>query len=91
MWGATVTVLFSGTVSFNIDPTQASTDSEIWAALDKVHLGEKVRSLEGGLEATVSEYGDMFSTGQRQLVCVRIRISPVSIAWFDWLCCMGIS
>eukprot|EP01044_Picomonas_judraskeda_P034737 COSAG03_NODE_14539_length_460_cov_1.227147_1_plen_53_part_10 len=53
-------MLFSGTVSFNIDPTQASTDSEIWAALDKVHLGDKVRSLEGGLEATVSEYGDMF-------------------------------
>ena len=65
-------VLFSGTVSFNIDPTEASTDNEIWEALDKVHLGDKVRSLEGGLQATVSEYGDMFSTGQRQLVCVRI-------------------
>jgi ATP-binding cassette subfamily C (CFTR/MRP) protein 1 len=63
-------VLFSGTVSFNIDPTQNSTDNEIWEALDKVHLGDKVRSLDGGLGATVSEYGDMFSTGQRQLVCV---------------------
>lgn len=32
-------VLFSGTVSFNIDPTENSTDNEIWEALDKVHLG----------------------------------------------------
>lgn len=67
------TVLFSGTVSFNIDPTETSSDNEIWEALDKVHLGDKIRSLEGGLGATVSEYGDMFSTGQRQLVCVRMR------------------
>ena len=71
-------MLFSGTVSFNIDPTQASSNSEIWEALDKVHLGDKVRSLDGGLQATVSEYGDMFSTGQRQLVCVRVQNSPLA-------------
>jgi energy-coupling factor transporter ATP-binding protein EcfA2 len=38
--------------------------------LERVHLDGKIRSLDGGLDASVSEYGDSFSVGQRQLVCM---------------------
>ena len=38
--------------------------------LERVHLDAKIRSLEGGLEASVAEFGDSFSVGQRQLICM---------------------
>ncbi|KAI8006981.1 ABC transporter C family member 7 [Camellia lanceoleosa] len=39
-------------------------------ALDKCQLGEEVRKKEGKLDSTVTENGENWSMGQRQLVCL---------------------
>uniref|UniRef100_A0A8C6WNJ7 ATP-binding cassette sub-family C member 5 n=1 Tax=Neogobius melanostomus TaxID=47308 RepID=A0A8C6WNJ7_9GOBI len=54
-------VLFIGTVRSNLDPWDQYSDSEIWEALEKTHIREMVE---------VTENGDNFSVGERQLLCV---------------------
>ncbi|KAI0629229.1 metal resistance protein YCF1 [Trametes polyzona] len=61
--------LFEGTIRENIDPTGASSDAEIWVALEQTHLKSFVETLPGGLDATVREGGSSLSAGQRQLLC----------------------
>ncbi|TYJ52875.1 hypothetical protein B9479_006510 [Cryptococcus floricola] len=62
--------LFEGTLRNNIDPTSASSDAEIWHALEQAHLKDHVsKSMGGTLDAEISEGGSNLSAGQRQLVC----------------------
>ncbi|KAI0352362.1 metal resistance protein YCF1 [Trametes cingulata] len=61
--------LFEGTIRENIDPTGASSDAEIWVALEQTRLKSFVETLPGGLDATVREGGSSLSAGQRQLLC----------------------
>ncbi|KAL1943159.1 hypothetical protein VTO73DRAFT_4830 [Trametes versicolor] len=61
--------LFEGTIRDNIDPTGASSDAEIWVALEQTHLKSFVETLQGGLDAMVREGGSSLSSGQRQLLC----------------------
>lgn len=56
--------LFSGTMRYNLDVTSAHSDEDIWAALGRVQMKEKVEAA-GGLEAVVSEGGDNFSVSAR--------------------------
>lgn len=59
-------ILFHGTIRSNLDPYEKHTDAEIWQALKQAHLGQAVDSLSD----IVSENGNNFSVGQRQLVCM---------------------
>jgi ABC-type multidrug transport system fused ATPase/permease subunit len=38
--------------------------------LENVHLAELLRNLPGQLDYRVAEYGENFSHGQRQLICI---------------------
>ncbi|KAL7243212.1 hypothetical protein ACSBR1_015596 [Camellia fascicularis] len=61
-------VLFSGTVRFNLDPFSEHNDADLWEALERAHLKDVIRRNSLGLEAEVSEAGENFSVGQRQLL-----------------------
>ncbi|CAJ0583003.1 unnamed protein product, partial [Mesorhabditis spiculigera] len=63
-------VLFSGTLRFNIDPTEVHSDAELWTALEHAHLKEFVDTLPAKLEHPIDEGGENISVGQRQLVCL---------------------
>ncbi|CAN7049540.1 hypothetical protein IGI04_026558 [Brassica rapa subsp. trilocularis] len=61
-------VLFSGTVRFNIDPFSEHNDSDLWEALQRAHIKDVIARNPFGLDAEVSEGGENFSVGQRQLL-----------------------
>ncbi|KAI8586104.1 P-loop containing nucleoside triphosphate hydrolase protein [Geranomyces variabilis] len=63
-------VLFVGTIRSNLDPFGKSSDAEIWAALDLVQLGDKIRAMPAKLDTEVVENGKNFSLGLRQCVCI---------------------
>ncbi|GMH26067.1 hypothetical protein Nepgr_027910 [Nepenthes gracilis] len=61
-------VLFSGTVRFNLDPFNEHSDADLWEALERAHLKVFIQMNSFGLDAEVSEGGENFSVGQRQLL-----------------------
>ncbi|KAM0052069.1 putative ABC-type xenobiotic transporter [Helianthus debilis subsp. tardiflorus] len=61
-------VLFSGTVRFNLDPFNEHSDLELWEALERSYLKNAIARNPFGLDAEVSEGGENFSVGQRQLL-----------------------
>ncbi|CAL5409234.1 unnamed protein product [Camellia sinensis] len=61
-------VLFSGTIRFNLDPFSEHNDADLWEALERAHLKDVIRRNAFGLDAEVSEAGENFSVGQRQLL-----------------------
>uniref|UniRef100_A0A1I7XB13 ABC transporter domain-containing protein n=1 Tax=Heterorhabditis bacteriophora TaxID=37862 RepID=A0A1I7XB13_HETBA len=63
-------ILFSGTLRFNLDPTNQYSDSEIWKVLDACQLKEFASSRPEGLDYTIHDGGKNMSVGERQLVCL---------------------
>ncbi|KAF5807985.1 putative ABC-type xenobiotic transporter [Helianthus annuus] len=62
--------LFRGSVRTNLDPLGLHSDDEIWKALDKCQLKTTISSLPNLLDSSVSDEGENWSAGQRQLFCL---------------------
>ncbi|CAL4064790.1 unnamed protein product, partial [Meganyctiphanes norvegica] len=64
------TLLFSGSVRFNLDPLGTHADEQIWRALEVAQLKPVISAMSASLDTEVSEGGNNLSSGQRQLFCV---------------------
>jgi ABC-type multidrug transport system fused ATPase/permease subunit len=62
--------MLSNTIRYNLDPFRTASGEELWTALQKVQIAEVIAVLPKGLEEMVSEGGDNFCQGQRQLLCI---------------------
>ncbi|KAI8853394.1 P-loop containing nucleoside triphosphate hydrolase protein [Chytridium lagenaria] len=75
-------VLFSGTLRSNLDPFSEHTDQELWDVLTRSDLKAVVSANPKQLEMPVTEGGENWSTGQRQLICLAramLRNAPIVI------------
>ncbi|XP_042503356.1 ABC transporter C family member 3-like isoform X1 [Macadamia integrifolia] len=76
--------MFEGTLRSNLDPLENYTDEQIWEALDRCRLGDEIRKKEGKLDSLVSENGENWSMGQRQLVCLgRVLLKRSKVVILD--------
>ncbi|KAF8011616.1 hypothetical protein BT93_J2026 [Corymbia citriodora subsp. variegata] len=62
--------LFRGSVRTNMDPLGLYSDHDIWMALEKCRLKATISSLPNQLDSSVSDGGENWSAGQRQLFCL---------------------
>ena len=59
--------MFSSSVRFNLDPFGEHSDEALWAVLEQTHIKDDIANLPNKLQEQVSEGGQNFSVGQRQV------------------------
>lgn len=80
--------LFDSTVRGNLaiarDRSEVPDDAELWEVLDRVGLGDHVRSLPGGLDSRIGSRGSELSGGQRQRLAVaRTLVADAAVVLLD--------
>ena len=63
-------VMFAGTLRSNLDPFDEKTNEELESALERCLLAGLLTAHPAGLMQPVAQYGENFSLGQQQLVCL---------------------
>ena len=63
-------MLFESSIRRNLDPATKHPDAQLWKALADVGMKQKVEKLPGKLYAELAEFGQYFSIGERQLLCL---------------------
>ena len=51
-------MIFAGSVRFNVDPFGHYSDTEIWSALELVHMKERISLMNEGLSDLLTEGGE---------------------------------
>lgn len=59
-----------GTIRENLDPFDEISDKDINQIVKDISLDKKIESLKDGLQTYCSESNNLFSVGQKQLVCL---------------------
>lgn len=77
-------MVFSGTIKYNICLGDSFSDEEIWSVLDAVCLKDLVSDMKDGLDTDVGSRGSSLSGGEKQrLVLARILIRRFPILILD--------
>ncbi|CAF1143852.1 unnamed protein product [Adineta ricciae] len=63
-------VIFAGSIRFNLDPFGYYSDTEIWSAVELVHLKDCLIKRGNDLSYMLAEGGQNMSAGERQLLCL---------------------
>ncbi|KAL4493366.1 hypothetical protein ABPG73_007173 [Tetrahymena malaccensis] len=62
--------VYSGSIRRNLDPLDQFSDTEINQILKEINLSEKVLKLKEGFLTDMSNANDVFSSGEKQLICL---------------------
>jgi len=62
--------VFRGTIKKNLDPFETYHNEEMWEVLESIGMKELVEGFEKKLETDMSNVSSLFSTGQKQLICL---------------------